>query len=64
MSSLLQMGYQAMEHYDSGDGLHEIDVVLLPQEGIPVKVAIEADGIFHYLYEDLRLLRLPEPAVR
>lgn len=58
------MGYQAHEHYDSGDGLHEIDIALLPQKGIPVKIAVEADGNKHFLYEDCRLHNAPEPATR
>ena len=62
--TLLQMGYQASQSYDSGDGLHEIDIALLPQSGIPVKVAVEVDGLPHFLYEDSRLQHSPEPATR
>ena len=62
--TLLQMGYQADQQYDCGDGLHEIDIALLPQSGIPVKVAVEVDGLPHFLYEDSRLQHSPEPATR
>ena len=58
------MGYQAFEHYDSGDGLHEIDIALPAQPRIPIRVAIEADGCHHFLYEDYRLHQSPEPATR
>ena len=62
--TLLHMGYQALQSHDSGDGLHEIDIALLPQSGIPVKVAVEVDGEPHFLYEDCRLQHSPEPATR
>ena len=62
--TLMQMGYQASQAHDCGDGLHEIDIALLPQIGIPVKVAVEVDGEFHFLYEDCRLQHSPEPATR
>ena len=58
------MGYQADQQYDCGDGLHEIDIALLPQSGIPVQVAVEVDGETHFLYEDYRLQHSPEPATR
>ena len=52
------------EHYDSGDGLHFIDIVLLPQRRIPAKIAVEADGVSHFLFEDYRLQFGPTPAKR
>ena len=65
VSLILQlMGYQALQLYEAGDGLHEVDIALLPQRDIPVKVAIELDGQTHYLYEDCKLQYSPEPARR
>ena len=62
--TLLQLGYQALLSYECGDGLHKTDIALLPQSGIPVKVAVEVDGESHFLYEDSRLQRSPKPATR
>ncbi|DBA88400.1 TPA: hypothetical protein ACH3X2_004893 [Trebouxia sp. C0005] len=62
--TFLQMGYQAISHYDSGDGLHYIDIAMLPQPKVPCKVAIEADGHTHYLFEDYRLDKGPHPGTR
>lgn len=62
--TLLYMGYQPIQHHDAGDGLHQIDTALLPQSSLPMKVAVEADGTNHYLYEDCRLQGSPEPATR
>lgn len=63
-STLLNMGYEAITTFDSDDGLHFIDIALLPQKKLPCKVAIEADGISHFLYEDYRLQNAPHPATR
>ena len=62
--TLLYMGYQTVQHHDAGDGLHRIDTAFLPQSSLPLKVAVEADGENHYLYEDCRLQGSPEPATR
>ena len=62
--SLVQMGYQAVPSYDSEDGLHFIDIALLPQKQLPCKIAVEADGGTHFLYEDYRLGNAPQPATR
>ncbi|KAL3146839.1 hypothetical protein ABBQ38_014813 [Trebouxia sp. C0009 RCD-2024] len=62
--TLLNMGYEAITTYDSDDGLHFIDIALLPQKKLPCKIAIEADGISHFLYEDYRLQNAPHPATR
>ena len=62
--TLLQMGYQANAHYDSGDGLHVIDIALLPQAKVPFKIAVEVDGNTHFLYEDYRLDRAPKVPTR
>ena len=63
-SHLLIMGYDAVQHYDSCYGLHYIDIALLPSAKVPCKLAIEADGKLHFLYEDVRLGKSPNPAVR
>ena len=61
---LLLMGYEAIQHFDSGHGLHFIDLVLLPSAKVPCKIAIEADGKPHFLHEDFRLDKSPNPATR
>ena len=58
------MGFEAIGHYDSGDGLHYIDIALVPQKGVPCKIAVEVDGATHFLFEDFRLDRSPEPGKR
>lgn len=58
--SLVQMGYQPVPSYDSEDGLHFIDIALLPQKKLPCKIAVEADGGTHFLYEDYRLDQAPQ----
>ena len=58
------MGYEVIEHCDSGDGLHFIDAALLPSATVPCKIAIEVDGTPHFLYEDFRLDKGPNPATR
>ena len=55
---------QVQEHYDTGDGLHIIDIAMLPQQGIPSWIAVEADGSSHFLYEDYRLQFGPATATR
>ena len=62
--TLLQMGYQAHLSHECEDGLHAIDVALLPQRNLPCKVAIEADGPVHFLHEDFRLDNMVQPATR
>lgn len=62
--ALVQMGYQAVASYDSADGLHFIDIALLPQKKLPCKIAVEADGGTHFLYEDYRLENAPKYATR
>ena len=62
--TLVQMGYQAVPSYDSEDGLHFIDIALLPQKKLPCKIAVEADGGSHFLYEDYRLENAPGFATR
>ncbi|DBA73296.1 TPA: hypothetical protein ACH3X1_011352 [Trebouxia sp. C0004] len=37
---------------------------MLPQPKVPCKVAIEADGHTHYLFEDYRLDKGPHPGTR
>ncbi|KAL0050383.1 hypothetical protein WJX82_010131 [Trebouxia sp. C0006] len=54
---------QASGCCDSEDGLHPVDIALLPQAKVPCKVAIEADGEFHFLYESYKLDKGPH-AVR
>ena len=61
---LLIMGYEAIQHFDSGHGLHIIDLVLLPSAKVPCKIAIEADGKPHFLHEDCRLDKSPNLATR
>lgn len=60
---LQQMGYEVIAGHDSEDGLHPIDIALLPQAKVPCKVAIEADGEYHFLYESYKLDKGPH-AVR
>ena len=62
--TLLKMGYQALFGHASEDGLHAIDIALLPQGNLPCKVAVEADGGFHFLHEDCRLDNTVQPATR
>ena len=62
--TLINMGYEAITSYDSEDGLHFIDIALLPQKKLPCKIAVEADGISHFVYEDYRLQNAPQPATR
>ena len=58
------MGYEVIQHCDSGDGLHFIDAALLPSATVPCKIAIEMDSPPHFLYEDFRLDKGPNPATR
>ena len=51
--------WQVKEHYDAGNGLHQIDMVLLPQPKIPFRIAVQVDGRSHFLYEDYRLQHGP-----
>lgn len=58
------MGYEAVPNYDSDDGLRFIDIALLPQKKLPCKIAVEADGVTHFLHEDYRLQNAPQHATR
>ncbi|KAL0050056.1 hypothetical protein WJX82_003636 [Trebouxia sp. C0006] len=53
------MGYVAIAHHVSEDGMHSIDIALLPQAKVPCKVAIEVDGFPHFLYETCKLDKGP-----
>ena len=58
------MGYHALPSHQSEDGLHDIDMALLPQKNLRHKVAVEADGWSHYLYEDFGMDSAVKPATR
>ncbi|DBA81044.1 TPA: hypothetical protein ACH3X2_007246 [Trebouxia sp. C0005] len=55
------MGFDAIAHHSSENGLHSIDIALLPQAKLPCKVAIEVDGVSHFLYESYKLDKGPIP---
>lgn len=53
--------FDAIAHHSSENGLHSIDIALLPQAKLPCKVAIEVDGVSHFLYESYKLDKGPIP---
>ncbi len=59
--TLLNLDYslEAIANHSSEDGMHSIDIALLPQAKVPCKVAIEVDGVPHFLYESYKLDKGP-----
>ncbi len=55
----LDCRYGAIAHHVSEDGMHSIDIALLPQAKVPCKVAIEVDGFPQFLYETCKLDKGP-----